>query len=236
MSVSEWYFVAVGIAIISAAALAVQIFVDARRRFAAAEAVSQAESVAFSSDPAHERDPESERNRLFNLYSKQIERYQQQTRSRATWSFAFAIIAMTAGFVSIVWGARSMLGDAATSQMVAGGAVASLGAAASAYITKTFLDVHRLSLAQLNHYFQQPVINEHILMAQRLADHLGDQNARLEAYRLIIRQVATLIGQAKPPALPSSGAEPGAGAIAANGGAPERSTSSDSRKGSIPAA
>ena len=32
--------------------------------------------------------------RLFNLYDKQIERYQDETRARASWSFYIAMIAM----------------------------------------------------------------------------------------------------------------------------------------------
>ena len=44
--------------------------------------------------------------------------------------------------------------------------IAAIGGAISAYITKTFLDVHKVSLQQLNRYFAQPVINDHILMAQ----------------------------------------------------------------------
>src|SRR5262245_44338788 len=43
-------------------------------------------------------------NRLCNLYNKQIEKYQNATRARATWSFIFAIAAMASGFGFVIWG------------------------------------------------------------------------------------------------------------------------------------
>jgi len=130
---------------------------------------------------------------LFNLYSKQIELYQQQTRSRASWSFIAAILAMISGLAFVFWGGTVMLSGGETTQLAAGGSIAAIGGAASGFIAKTFLDVHRLSIGQLNRYFQQPVINDHILMAQRLADDIGDADARKNAYETVIVSIAGLI-------------------------------------------
>ncbi len=58
---------------------------------------------------------------------------------------------------------------------------------------KTFLEAHKLSLTQLNHYFKQPVINEHVLMAQRLADEVGDGDIRKQAYTKIINSLTDLV-------------------------------------------
>lgn len=131
--------------------------------------------------------------RLFNLYSKQIEKYQQETRSRATWSFVFAIFAMFGGLVFVFWGASVLLKADNAIVLAAGGLVSAIGGPVGAYITKTFLDVHRLSLSQLNTYFRQPVINDHILMAQRLADESGDPETRQKAYEIVIDSITTLI-------------------------------------------
>lgn len=131
--------------------------------------------------------------RLFNLYSKQIEKYQQETRSRASWSFIFAIIAMFAGFGFVIWGGSVLLTAKETIVLVAGGLLATVGGAISGFISKTFLDVHKLSLTQLNTYFQQPVINDHILMAQRLADDVDDLETRKKAYETIIVSISGLI-------------------------------------------
>lgn len=131
--------------------------------------------------------------RLFNLYSRQIEQYQQQTQARATWSFIFAILAMSAGLAFVVWGGSVLLSAKEAVVLTSGGLIAALGGGVSAFITKTFLDVHRVSLRQLNRYFQQPVINDHILMAQRIADQADDPESRTRAYDRIIESIATLI-------------------------------------------
>jgi hypothetical protein len=130
---------------------------------------------------------------LFKLYSKQIERYQDETRSRASWSFYAALIAMFSGFGFVLWGGQYGLTDAKWDHIAVGSFIATIGGSISAYITKSFLSVHKLSLQQLNRYFEQPVINDHILMAQRLADNLGDPENRQRSYELIIGSVTKLI-------------------------------------------
>ncbi|HHX8561843.1 TPA: TRADD-N-associated membrane domain-containing protein [Vibrio diabolicus] len=130
-----------------------------------------------------------EMGRLFNLYNKQIERYQQETRSRASWSFIFAIFSMLLGMSFIIWGGSVIISENGSDKVLAGSAIASIGGAISAYITKTFLDVHKLSITQLNRYFKQPVINDNIIMAQRLADASKDEVVRKEAYQKIISSV-----------------------------------------------
>lgn len=130
---------------------------------------------------------------LFDLYSKQIEKYQTETQARAGWSFIFAIIAMFSGLGFVVWGGTHILADSGWGHVAAGSGISAIGGAISAYITKTFLDVHKLSLNQLNHYFRQPVINAHVLTAQRLADELSNDAARQKAYETILHNVVALI-------------------------------------------
>lgn len=131
--------------------------------------------------------------RLFNLYSKQIEKYQHETRSRATWSFGLALIAMFAGFGFLIWGGTVLLTAKETIVLASGGLISTVGGAISGYVAKTFLDVHKLSLTQLNRYFQQPVINDHILMAQRLAEESNDPETRKAGYEKIIDSLTKLI-------------------------------------------
>lgn len=146
---------------------------------------------------AYEIDSESSDDiaigRLFNLYSKQIEKYQQETRSRATWSFIFAIVSMFAGMGFMIWGGGIILSEPTTNHVAAGAAISAIGGGISAYITKTFLDVHKLSLTQLNRYFTQPVINDHIVMAQRLAEGVKDEEVRKKSYEKIVSSVTALI-------------------------------------------
>lgn len=130
---------------------------------------------------------------LFNLYSKQIEKYQTETQARAGWSFIFAIISMIAGLGFVVLGGVYMLTNPGWEHAAVATAIAGIGGSVGAYITKTFLDVHRLSLSQLNHYFRQPVLNAHILTAQRIADQITDNTVKQKAYEQILTKVAALI-------------------------------------------
>lgn len=130
---------------------------------------------------------------LFDLYSKQIEKYQTETQGRASWSFIFAVFAMLAGLGFVVWAGVHVLTNPGWEHVAAATGIAAIGGAVGGYITKTFLDVHRLSLSQLNHYFRQPVLNAHVLTAQRLAESIVDPPARQLAYERILGSVVNLI-------------------------------------------
>lgn len=130
---------------------------------------------------------------LFDLYNKQIEKYQTETQARAGWSFIFAIVAMFAGLSFVMWGGVVVVSGGGWEKVAAGSLISAIGGAVSAYITTTFLDVHRLSLLQLNRYFRQPVINANVLTAQRLADVMEAPEERNQAYIKILERVVDLI-------------------------------------------
>lgn len=132
-----------------------------------------------------------------DLYNKQIHEYQKAAKLRASCSFYCALIAMFCGFAFIFWGGQHMLREINWDQLAAGFALAAIGGSISAFIAKTFLDVHRLSIQQLNQYFQQPVAASNVLMAKLLADNLSDSPARQKAYIKIISCLLSLT-QEKP--------------------------------------
>ncbi len=133
--------------------------------------------------------------RLTDFYNKQIEAYQTKTIARAGWSFLIAILAMLCGLFLVIFGGYYAVTHPDLTQVLTSTGISAIGAATSAFITKTFLDVHKLSLNQLNHYFNQPVINSNILTAQRLADALSDEAAKIKAYEKIIDSTVALIKQ-----------------------------------------
>lgn len=137
--------------------------------------------------------------KLSDLYAKQIEKYQTDTQARASWSFFFAVFAMAGGLAFVVWGGTHLLISPGWEHVAGATAIAGIGGATGAFIAKTFLDVHRLSLSQLNHYFRQPVVNAHVLTGQRLADQLTDPVARQRGYELLLRRVADLIREDSTP-------------------------------------
>lgn len=157
----------------------------------ATKRVEESEKKAYNLAPESKDGIKIER--LFDLYSKQIEKYQQETRTRATLSFLFAILSMCAGMGFMFWGGSFILVDPTANHVAAGAAISAIGGGISAYITTTFLDVHKLSLNQLNRYFTQPVINDHIVMAQRLAEDVKDDEVRKKSYEKIVNSITALI-------------------------------------------
>jgi hypothetical protein len=157
----------------------------------ATKRVEESEKKAYNLTPGSKDGIKIER--LFYLYSKQIGKYQQETRTRATLSFLFAILSMSAGMGFMFWGGSFILADPNANRVAAGAAISAIGGGISAYITTTFLDVHKLSLNQLNRYFTQPVINDHIVMAQRLAEDVRDDEVRKKSYEKIVTSITALI-------------------------------------------
>lgn len=145
--------------------------------------------------------------KLSDLYAKQIEKYQTDTQARASWSFFFAVFAMAGGLGFVVWGGTHLLTSSGWEHVAGATAIAGIGGSTGAFIAKTFLDVHRLSLSQLNHYFRQPVVNAHVLTGQRLADQLTDSVARQRGYELLLQRVADLIREDSTPGAVWAGAQ-----------------------------
>ena len=202
------------IAFTSAASVAavLKIIIDAKEANSARERLLEAEKDAFRGlTVAPEQTNNTDSNffgksalplevqdqvqvgKLFDLYSKQIEKYQTETQARAGWSFVFAIFSMVSGLSFVVWGGFHVLTNPGWEHVAAATGISGIGGAVGAFITKTFLDVHRLSLSQLNHYFRQPVVNAHVLTGQRLADQISDPALRQQAYQQLLSQVCSLI-------------------------------------------
>lgn len=132
---------------------------------------------------------------LLELYSNQIERYQADTQQRASYSFFFAILAMSTGIGFVVWAGSYAITSESILKTVGTSVISTIGVTLSAYVTKTFSDLHRVSLEQLNRYFRQPVLNEHVLTVERLAQQLED-GAREGAYVRLIDKILSLMSDA----------------------------------------
>lgn len=201
-----------GIVLVGIVAAAIETILEKRKEKASSLRVKTAQQAVFSAVAEERggaaaesgaRDAVPQRGdarashatmaRMLSLYTEQIEQYQHATRARASWSFNLAMVAMFAGFAFVLWGGTVLVQAGEATVLAAGTILAAVGGAVSAFLAKTFLSVHRLSLLQLNRYFQQPVINEHILMAQRLAEDCGDPETRRKAYEKIIEQVSALV-------------------------------------------
>lgn len=101
---------------------------------------------------------------------------------------------MTVGFFVLAVGGWRIVFGSTPNDVLSGGTVAAIGGALSAFITKTFLDVHKVSLMQLNRYFKQPVLNSHILTATRIAkEEIKDEAAKQKMFELVVEGVIALL-------------------------------------------
>ncbi|HEY8095778.1 MAG TPA: hypothetical protein VIE65_06735, partial [Methylobacter sp.] len=154
------------------------------------------ESAGFenaAATPTSNDKEEVETATLRQLYSAQIESYEQATLNRAQSSFGWAIFAMFAGLGIITIGGYLAFNNPDWAHSLTAAAFSGIGGVVGAYLAKTFLEVHRLSLNQFNRQLQQPILKAHILDAQRIADRLDDRTAKQRAYEAILASVIALI-------------------------------------------
>lgn len=131
---------------------------------------------------------------LAKLYRDQITIYQEAAQRKTDQSFYFAVIVMFLGTAFLAWGGYHIFTNSNGSEFpIAATVISSLGGAISAFIAKTFLDIHKLALLQMNHYYKHPVINDHLLMAQRFSDQMPDNQATREEYQKIISSTTGLV-------------------------------------------
>lgn len=129
----------------------------------------------------------------FDLYTKEIQESKEEARKHASYSFYCALAAMAVGFAFIFWGACHIFQMTTWGHAAAGSAIATIGGSISAYIAKTFLWVHRLSLQQSNYYRQHSFIAHQILLAHLIADDFPDPIARQKVYTQIVSQLLSII-------------------------------------------
>ncbi|MEU8919509.1 hypothetical protein AB0D10_01060 [Kitasatospora sp. NPDC048545] len=138
---------------------------------------------------------------LLEINQRQIDQYHAIATGQADRSFVTAQRAMASGLLVIM--ACFIAGLMVPSNEVRWflGALGAVGAAISAYLSKTFLFVYKESQAQLNRYFDQPVLNGYYLTAERLADGIQD-GPQGDMRRRIIEQVleaSTRVGKLPEP-------------------------------------
>ncbi|SEM56179.1 hypothetical protein [Streptacidiphilus jiangxiensis] len=186
--------VGLGVALVGGAGLATVHLRTVRRREATLEVVKirEAEEEALKKVLSLEN--------LFALNQKQIADYHLIATVQAAQSFRSARLAMWAGLGVIVACCSVGLIVQAAEAKVFLGAVAAVGAALSGYLNRTYLNMYGQTLAQLNRFFEQPVLSSSYLTAERLAKGLSD-DPESEVRRQIVAQVLAASAQmSKSPA------------------------------------
>jgi len=128
----------------------------------------------------------------FDLYTEEIHDCKAEDRKRASWSFLWLIIAMAVALAILLCGAYHIFSSTTWDHAAAPSVITAIGGGISAFIAKTFLGLHRLSLEQLKHSSEDSRVAQHIFMARMLADHLPDDQARQNIYGEIISHLLSL--------------------------------------------
>jgi hypothetical protein len=112
---------------------------------------------------------------LLRLNRRQMEQYETLTRRQASSSYRISHVALAVGLVGLIAGSVSaVVVDGESARIVAGALAVSAGAIAS-FVARTYLRIYERTLAQLNHYFEQPLVSSYILTAERLVDKMSPE-------------------------------------------------------------
>ncbi|XIG72953.1 hypothetical protein C1N81_05685 (plasmid) [Streptomyces sp. SGAir0957] len=125
---------------------------------------------------------------LVNFNRVLLEQYHGIATKQANKSFASSLAAMAAGLIVLIGAFWASMQFTATGERVFIGSLAALATAFVGYLSKTFLAVYDRSLKQLNQYFNQPVLNQYFLYAERVAAGM-DGSQRDELLKNIIENV-----------------------------------------------
>jgi hypothetical protein len=125
---------------------------------------------------------------LLEINQDQIDQYHRIATEQANRSFKSSQRAMALGLTVIVACLAAGIYLPSSEAKLFVGAVAAVGAALSGFLSRTYIHMYGQTLGQLNRYFDQPVLTNYYLTAERLAQDLSD-NPEGEMRRLIIQQV-----------------------------------------------
>lgn len=184
ISLPTWFLVAIcviiGLGLLGAVAA---VWLKGRRQ--AAERKAQQARLDNAADRLREH---MELASLVNFNRVLLEEYHGVATRQANKSFVSAIVAMGVGLAALVTAFLASMQFTATGERVFIGSLAALATVFVGYLSKTFLAVYDRSLQQLNQYFNQPVLNQYFLTAERVADQL-DGDLRSELMAQIVKDV-----------------------------------------------
>ena len=129
-------------------------------------------------------------NQLWRLSEDRLRVYHEIATKQANTSFRNAQWAITGGFIVVIAGSCAVFlaKNIATSVVV--GTLGAVGAALSAYIGRTFLRLQENAASSLRSYFDQPREQFRYLAAERLLNHITDDQKKANAINEIIRSMA----------------------------------------------
>jgi hypothetical protein len=166
---------------------------SARRRAAARYSVDEAlEELRLAMEA--EESSKIQLARMFELNRRQLDEYQEMTKSQQRTAFALTWSAAIAAFLILIGGsivALWTLRDDQSGQFIAGGLTA-LGSLLSAFLGAVFFRGHDHAANQLNHYYLEPSLTGRILAVERMLAHLPKDVDRTETAKLMMKWIQSL--------------------------------------------
>ncbi|NJC69122.1 hypothetical protein HC031_05220 [Planosporangium thailandense] len=122
----------------------------------------------------------------------QMNNYDAIARGQAASSYLASLGAMLAGLALLATGILIAYFATNASTKYAAAFLTAVGSITGGYISKTFLSVQERATKQLSYYFQQPLIQSYVLMAERLTQNL-DKEEQNHAIKSIIGGMVNLL-------------------------------------------
>jgi hypothetical protein len=167
--------------------------------------------------------------RLFDLNRRQLDQYQDLTKSQQHVAFVLTWCAAVGAFLVLIAGSILALRVGDEDKFITGGLTA-LGTILSTFLGKTFFEGHREAMKQLNYYYAEPSLTGRLLAAERILDQLPEESRSEYVAALITRILApdpvrkgggkAAGGSGTPTGTPSAGTAPHGGTAAGHAAAP----------------
>ncbi|MER7828039.1 hypothetical protein ABTX85_36400 [Streptomyces sp. NPDC096097] len=125
---------------------------------------------------------------LVNYNRVLLDQYHGIATKQANKSFNSSLGAMIVGLAVLVAAFYASMQFTAAGERIFIGSLAALSTVFVGYLSKTFIAVYDRSLQQLNQYFNQPVLNQYFLSAERIVERINP-NLRDELHAEIVRDI-----------------------------------------------
>ncbi|MFE6840441.1 hypothetical protein ACFVFI_37175 [Streptomyces sp. NPDC057705] len=182
-----WFIpAAITVTLIGMTAVVTTLVLRDRRR-----AATKKEEQARFENAAEHLQEKMELASLVNFNRILLERYHGIATKQANKSFYSSIGAMIVGLAVLVVAFVASMQFNALGERVFIGSLAVLSTVFVGYLSKTFMVVYDRSLQQLNQYFNQPVLNQYFLSAERIADRLDEQTKNELLSQIVLDVLAT---------------------------------------------
>ncbi|MFD9619718.1 hypothetical protein ACFWB2_20885 [Streptomyces virginiae] len=125
---------------------------------------------------------------LVNYNRVLLDQYHGIATKQANKSFNSSLGAMVVGLAVLVAAFYASMQFTAAGERIFIGSLAALSTVFVGYLSKTFIAVYDRSLQQLNQYFNQPVLNQYFLSAERIVERINP-DLRDELHAEIVRDI-----------------------------------------------